>query len=59
MALSHTNKTIKEHIRSDYSHYHVVSFNETDGEVILKYTAQGIHAKSSWNLVRAKKVRGI
>ncbi len=56
MALSHTNKTIEEHIRSDYSHYDVVSFNETDGEVILKYTAQGY---ADWSCVGHKANHGL
>jgi hypothetical protein len=31
MAVSHTNRTIKEHIRSDYSSYQCVIFNATTG----------------------------
>jgi len=59
MALSHTNKTIKEHIRSDYSQYHVVSFNETDGKVIRKYTAQGYADWSCWAQSQAWLIAGL
>jgi len=30
-----------EHIRNDNSTYHVIEYNETDGSVSRKYTAQG------------------
>ena len=36
-----------EHFRPDNSTYHVVEYNETDGSVIKKYTAQGIRRKFS------------
>jgi hypothetical protein len=41
MAWQHTNRTMYEHFRPDNSTYHVVEYNETDGSVIRKYTAQG------------------
>ena len=41
MAWQHTNRTMYEHFRPDNSTYHVVEYNETDGNVIRKYTAQG------------------
>jgi hypothetical protein len=37
----HANRTMYEHFREDNSTYHVVEYNETDGSVIRKYTAQG------------------
>lgn len=41
MAWQHANRTMYEHFRLDNSTYHVVEYNETDGSVIRKYTAQG------------------
>ena len=41
MAWQHANRTMYEHFREDNSTYHVVLYNETDGSVIRKYTAQG------------------
>jgi len=35
MAVSHTNHTIKEHIRSDNSSYQCVIFNSTSGLIIF------------------------
>jgi hypothetical protein len=46
IAWQHANRTMYEHFRPDNSTYHVVEFNETDGSVIKKYTAQGIRRKS-------------
>jgi hypothetical protein len=37
----HANRTMYEHFRENNSTYHVVEYNETDGSVIRKYTAQG------------------
>jgi len=41
IAWQHANRTMYEHFRADNSTYHVVEYNETDGSVIRKYTAQG------------------
>jgi unsaturated chondroitin disaccharide hydrolase len=41
IAWQHANRTMYEHIRDNNSSYHVVEYNETDGSVIRKYTAQG------------------
>ncbi|CAF1277624.1 unnamed protein product, partial [Didymodactylos carnosus] len=48
IAWSHANRTMYEHIRTDNSSYHVVEYNETDGSVIRKYTAQGYADWSTW-----------
>ncbi len=45
MAWQHANRTMYEHFRPDNSTYHVVEYNETDGSVIRKYTAQGKRRK--------------
>ena len=41
IAFQHANRTMYEHFRPDNSTYHVVEYNENDGSVIRKYTAQG------------------
>jgi uncharacterized protein YyaL (SSP411 family) len=58
MAVSHANKTIKEHIRHDYSSFHVVEFNETTGQVIRKRTAQGYADWSCWSRGQAWLMAG-
>jgi uncharacterized protein YyaL (SSP411 family) len=58
MAVSHANRTIKEHLRSDHSSFHVVAFNETDGTVINKHTAQGYSNSSCWSRGQAWLVNG-
>ena len=59
MAVSHTNTTIKEHIRQDYTHFHVVSFNETTGHVIRKNTATGYADWSCWSQSEAWLIAGL
>ena len=59
MAVSHTNRTIKEHLRADYTHFHVVSFNESTGAVIQKYTATGYADWSCWSQGQAWLVAGL
>ncbi len=41
IAWQHANRTMFEHFRENNSTYHVVEYNETDGSVTRKYTAQG------------------
>lgn len=48
IAWQHANRTMYEHFRDDNSTYHVIEYNEADGSVIRKYTAQG----KNKNLVR-------
>lgn len=49
MALSHALRTRQEHLRPDGSSYHVVVFNEDNGDVIEKVTHQGCHNESTWS----------
>jgi uncharacterized protein YyaL (SSP411 family) len=58
IAVSHANRTIKEHLRKDYSSYHVVAFNETDGTVVRKYTVQGYADWSCWSRGQAWLING-
>ena len=48
MALSHADVTLKNHFRSDYSTYHVVSYDPATGLPEVKQTAQGAADSSAW-----------
>jgi unsaturated chondroitin disaccharide hydrolase len=48
IAVNHTNRTIQNHFRNDWSSYHVVDYNPSTGEVIQKQTAQGAFDESAW-----------
>ncbi len=48
IAVSHANKTMKNHFRNDYSCYHVVDYDTLTGKVIKKNTHQGYADNSSW-----------
>ena len=48
IALSHAEKTIRNHFRQDYSSYHVVSYNPETGEAEAHQTAQGYADESAW-----------
>jgi len=58
MAWQHTNRTMYEHFRADNSTFHVIEYNETDGSVIRKYTAQGYADWSTWSRGQAWSVHG-
>ncbi|MGV3588936.1 MAG: glycoside hydrolase family 88 protein [Adhaeribacter sp.] len=48
IAITHADNTIKHHFRPDYSSYHVINYNPTDGTVQKKRTAQGYADESAW-----------
>lgn len=48
IAVSHANKTMKNHIREDYSAYHVVDYDTLSGNVRKKNTHQGYGDESAW-----------
>ncbi|MEI8272939.1 MAG: glycoside hydrolase family 88 protein [Paludibacter sp.] len=48
VAVNHANSTIKNHFRKDFSSYHVVDYDLTDGHVIKKVTNQGCADASAW-----------
>lgn len=58
IAVSHANRTLKEHIRNDGSSFHVVSFNEATGNVIRKYTAEGYADWSTWTQGQSWAIAG-
>ena len=48
IALNHADKTLENHFRSDYSSYHVVTYDKSDGKVLKRKTSQGYADESSW-----------
>jgi unsaturated chondroitin disaccharide hydrolase len=48
IAVSHANKTMKNHFRKDYSTWHVVNYDSVTGKVISKVTHQGYSNNSCW-----------
>ena len=48
IAISHTNTTMKNHYRPDYSSYHVVDYDLKSGTVSRKVTHQGYADESAW-----------
>jgi hypothetical protein len=49
ICISHSDKTIKNHFRPDYSSYHVVSYDTVSGRPEKKNTAQGYSDESAWS----------
>ena len=49
IALSHANKTMEYHFRSDYSSYHVVSYDTITGKPHIRQTHQGFSDESAWS----------
>jgi len=58
MALSHALKTMRNHVRSDGSTYHVVDFDPQTGGVKRKRTRQGYSRDSTWSRGQAWAVYG-
>lgn len=48
VAVSHSDKTLKNHFRPDYSSYHVVSYDTLSGVPHVKQTHQGAFDESVW-----------
>ena len=48
IAITHALATMKNHYRDDYSCYHVVDYDSTNGAVLDKATCQGYTDESSW-----------
>jgi len=48
ICVSHSDTTIKNHFRPDYSSYHVVSYDTITGKVEVKQTHQGYSDESAW-----------
>lgn len=48
IAVNHTNTTMQNHFRPDYSSYHVLDYNLQTGKVERKVTHQGYADESAW-----------
>ena len=48
IAVAHANTTMKNHLRDDYSCYHVVDYDSITGKVRDQATAQGYADNSTW-----------
>lgn len=49
ICVSHSDVTIKNHFRNDYSSFHVVSYDTVSGNVEAKQTHQGFSDESAWS----------
>jgi len=58
MAISHATKTLNNHVRSDGTTFHVISYNQKTGAVISKYTVQGYSNSSTWTRGQAWALYG-
>lgn len=58
MAISHADKTMKNHFREDYSCYHVVNYDTISGNVLQKCTWQGYSDESVWSRGQAWALYG-
>ena len=58
IAVSHADKTLKNHFRKDGSSYHVVDYDPETGEVLKRCTAQGYSDESAWARGQAWAIYG-
>lgn len=58
IAVDHLNTTLKNHIRPNFSTYHVVNYDAATGEVIERVTDQGASDSSTWARGQAWAVYG-
>lgn len=58
MAVSHADKTMENHVRDDYSTYHVVDYDTLTGNAIKRMTSQGLADESTWARGQAWAVAG-
>ena len=49
ICVSHSDTTMKNHFRPDFSSYHVVSYDTITGKVEKKQTSQGAADESAWS----------
>ena len=48
IAINHALQTMKNHVRADYSSYHVVNYDPNTGTVLNRQTLQGFSDQSTW-----------
>lgn len=58
LAVSHADRTLKEHFRPDGSCYHVIDYDSISGKVNHRHTAQGYSHESAWSRGQAWAIYG-
>ena len=58
MAVSHSDKTLENHFRSNFSSYHLVSYDTVNGNAVQKETFQGHSDESAWSRGQAWALYG-
>jgi rhamnogalacturonyl hydrolase YesR len=58
IAIKHAEKTMQNHLRADFSSYHVVDYDTITGKAIHKETNQGYAHNSTWTRGQAWGVYG-
>lgn len=58
IAFTHALTTLENHFRPDYSSYHVVCYDSTNGKVVARETAQGYADNSTWARGQAWAIYG-
>lgn len=58
IAVTHANTTLKNHLRDDFTTYHVVNYDQNTGEVLQRQTCQGLSDNSTWSRGQAWAVYG-
>lgn len=58
ISIAHSNTTLKNHFRRDFSSYHVVDYDLTNGKIIRKATWQGAADCSAWSRGQAWALYG-
>ena len=58
IAKTHSNTTMKNHFRDDYSTFHLVDYDPETGDVLRKITVQGYEDWSAWSRGQAWALYG-
>ena len=58
IAIKHAETSMKNHVRPDYSSYHVVSYDTISGAPLYRQTAQGFSDNSTWSRGQAWGIYG-
>ena len=58
IAVTHANTTLKNHYREDHSSFHVVDYDPTNGNVLIRQTHQGYSDPSAWARGQAWAIYG-
>ncbi|UYQ92085.1 glycoside hydrolase family 88 protein [Chitinophaga horti] len=58
VAITHAETAMKNQVRPDYSSYHVVCYDTTNGNVLARETAQGFADNSTWARGQAWAIYG-